>query len=295
VFNAVERIIKPQRLASITTAVVSDWLAKLQEGGRAAATAGIYGRVLRAALNWAIEQKLIANAPKFRIPKKQSGTSLAKGRPLCGEEHDRMKAAVGKVLKHHVEAWQSFLDALWHSGFRLGEALALSWDSSAAVTAIVIEGRRPVVRFRANGQKARRDEIWPCPPEFAAMLEAVPEAERMGQVFKLPKRRSFPPGQTTVEKAGKIIAEIGEKAGIITGDTENDFATAHAYRRSFGTRWSKRVMPAVLKRLMRHANIKTTMEYYVDQDADSIADDLWQRFGNGNTSGNKAPENLPVS
>lgn len=163
----------------------------------------------------------------------------------------------------------------------------------ARFTAIVVEGQRPVVRFRASGQKARHDEIWPCPPEFAAMLEAVPEAERTGFVFKLPKGRGA--GQATVDKAGRIIGKIGEKAGIITGDTDKDYATAHAYRRSFGTRWSKRVMPAVLKRLMRHADIGTTMRYYVDQDAATIADDLWQKFGNGNTSGNKTPENVEIS
>ena len=53
-------------------------------------------------------------------------------------------------------------------------------------------------------------------------------------------------------------------------------------------------MPAVLKRLMRHASINTTMAYYVDLDADEVAGDLWAKFGNtaaeGNNSGNIAPE-----
>jgi integrase len=136
---------------------------------------------------------MIASVPRFRIPQKQSGASLAKGRPLAGEEHDRMRAAAGKGLRRDVEAWQRLLDGLWHSGLRLSEAVALPWEPTAAITAIVVKGRRrPVVRFRASGQKARRDEVWPCPPEFAAMLEAVPEAERTGFVFKLPKRRSLP-------------------------------------------------------------------------------------------------------
>ena len=48
-------------------------------------------------------------------------------------------------------------------------------------------------------------------------------------------------------------------------------------------------MPAVLKRLMRHASITTTMGYYVDLDADEVADQLWADFGDsgqGNISGN---------
>jgi len=53
-------------------------------------------------------------------------------------------------------------------------------------------------------------------------------------------------------------------------------------------------MPAILRRLMRHADIQTTMSYYVDLDAAEIADTLWQGFEsektqNGNTRGNTQP------
>src|SRR5262245_41465404 len=42
----------------------------------------------------------------------------------------------------------------------------------------------------------------------------------------------------------------------------------------------------VLMRLMRHADISTTMKYYVTADAASTAGELWEKFGNGNTFGN---------
>ena len=76
------------------------------------------------------------------------------------------------------------------------------------------------------------------------------------------------------------------------------FATAHDLRRSFGTRWAKRVMPAVLQRLMRHAEIATTMKYYVTMDADSVADELWGKDWDsatlpGNTFGNNRPQQAP--
>jgi hypothetical protein len=52
------------------------------------------------------------------------------------------------------------------------------------------------------------------------------------------------------------------------------------------------VKPAVLQRLMRHANIATTMGYYVALDSADVADDLWTRFGTteDNISGNSSPE-----
>ena len=53
-------------------------------------------------------------------------------------------------------------------------------------------------------------------------------------------------------------------------------------------------MPAVLQRLMRHAEIATTMKYYVTMDADTVADELWGRgWDSGNTSGNNRPETTP--
>src|SRR5690606_25003806 len=56
-------------------------------------------------------------------------------------------------------------------------------------------------------------------------------------------------------------------------------ATAHDLRRAFGTRWSKRVMPAMLQKLMRHASIETTMKFYVEHNADDVSADLWAAVG----------------
>ena len=89
----------------------------------------------------------------------------------------------------------------------------------------------------------------------------------------------------TANSVGRVISTIGRKAGIVVDKGKDKFATAHDLRRSFGTRWSKRVKCAVLQKLMRHADIKTTMDYYVDQDADDVASDLWREFGNGPEKG----------
>ena len=77
-----------------------------------------------------------------------------------------------------------------------------------------------------------------------------------------------------------MVALIGELARVVvhtdprTGKVK--YASAHDLRRSFGNRWAKRVMPAVLQRLMRHESIETTMGYYVDLDADELAEDLYR-------------------
>jgi integrase len=75
-------------------------------------------------------------------------------------------------------------------------------------------------------------------------------------------------------------------------------AMAHDLRRSFCTKWARRVMPATLQRLAQHASIQATLTYYVAQSAEHIATDLWAEWGedggkkavSGNTYGNKGQE-----
>jgi integrase len=81
------------------------------------------------------------------------------------------------------------------------------------------------------------------------------------------------------------VAAIGKAADIVvdtdarTGEATN-YASAHDLRRAFGHRWAKRVMPAVLQKLMRHSSIQTTMQYYVSLEAENTAEVLWRATGN---------------
>jgi hypothetical protein len=59
-------------------------------------------------------------------------------------------------------------------------------------------------------------------------------------------------------------------------DGEPDkYASAHDFRRSFGERRTKVVMPAVLQRRMRQKGILTTMRYYATGDAYALAGVIW--------------------
>ncbi len=285
-FDSLERILCPKLLRQITTEALSRWVAIDLDGDRAASTVGNHCRFLKAAFNWAAEMEFIPQAPKIKIPK-QAYEAGAKGRALVGEEHDRMKAAVAKLVKRGEKAvlWRRLLDGLWWSGLRISEAVALSWDLDEAVSVVIRPGLRPVFRFQARGQKGRRAELVPMAPEFAEMLETVPAAERQGRVFGL---------EITVGYAIQFIGKLGHKANIVVNEKTGKTASAHDYRRSFGTRWAKRVMPPYLKRLMRHGDIKTTLQYYVDQDAEDVAEVIWEAYRKvseaSNTSGNRCQE-----
>ena len=109
-------------------------------------------------------------------------------------------------------------------------------------------------------------------PEFARLLEAVPESERSGPVFLL-ERNDGKPGRPATDRVSKTVGSIGAKAKVRVD--ANKTASAHDLRRAFGERWAARLMPAQLMELMRHESIETTLPYYVGRNAERTAAILW--------------------
>ena len=78
----------------------------------------------------------------------------------------------------------------------------------------------------------------------------------------------------SLNTAKKIVDKIGKESEIMVNDSK--YVTAHDLRRTFATKWALKVHPIVLKAMMRHKTMATTMQYYVDIDADDVADELWK-------------------
>ncbi len=209
-----------------------------------------------------------------------------------------MIAAVPKTRPEDSSAWIYFLRGLFLGGLRLEESLILSWDEDSPF-AIDLTGRRPAFRIDAAAQKSRKDERLPMTEDFYKLLLETPEADRHGRVFKLNGLRTHTP--ITPKRICRLVSKIGKKAGVVVATVEKrkrvdgklvattvkKFASCHDLRRSFGTRWAPRVRSVTLQRLMRHAEIATTLKYYVTMDADSVADEVWgQNWESGNTFGN---------
>lgn len=294
--DLVESILNPTRIGEITSESLSRWIVEMKKEkpsgkSRSIATVAIYCRHLKAALNWAAEMNFIGMAPKMRIPETDSDSKLMKGRPIVLEEHERIREAATKIFEQpYVARWQRFLDGLWWSGLRISEAVKLSWDAASDVSVFMQPGYRPAIRFTAKGQKSKRSELVPCAPEFAEMLESTTRSERTGFVFNLATREWCQ--RPVIIHVGRMIAQCGAKAAVLVDEDTGKFASAHDYRRAFGTRWSKRVMPAVLKRIMRHKDIATTLRYYVDSDVEDVARDLWEAYERvkANNSTNISPK-----
>jgi integrase len=323
IFNVLERIlpqVKNGLLRELNAERFSVLQAELRKLGRAEATISGHLAHLRAALSWGVDQGLISEVPKIKKPKRgrrSFGTDPMKGRPISGEEFERMLAAVPKALvmptfrgkprlrkdpdrkfkpkpkveytptSQEVESWRYLLKGLWWSGLRLGEALNLSWDDPQKIQ-VDISGKRPMLHIPGRLQKNGKDQLYPIAPEFAEFLISTPEADRRGRVFKpISRTRGV---VSTVNFVCRIIGMIGEVARVKvrtenkkdpkTGENKEvvKYASAHDLRRSFGERWSSRVMPQVLMALMRHEKIDTTMRYYVGRNANTVADTVWAAY-----------------
>jgi len=326
-FKTVEAKLNPARLVDLTEQRLSHLQAALRSDGLAESTIKGHLAYLKAALRWAVTMGMLAKAPTIAMPKRAKGSKGGdplKGRPITGEEFERMlgkvesgltlaaeraaemrrkrempkRQARAEVLEEMrtrwrtettaaVPDWTYLLRGLWLSGLRIGEAVELYWNRDDRLC-IDLTGDHPMMRIPAEMEKGHKDRHLPITPDFAEFLLATPEAERTGRVFKLATRRAVPGADVGRDRASHVISAIGQAAGVkVSTDQAGKvkFASAHDLRRSFGERWAAKVMPNVLQQLMRHESIDTTLRFYVKRNAEATAKLLWATV-NPNGNGN---------
>jgi len=289
--NGINKIISPKLASSLSTGEISKYQSKLRDNGLAEATIKSHLGALRACLNWAFRIGLISKMPHFTMPKR---VNKMKGRPITGEEFDRMLAAVempntgdpvadaerGVFPASYAEPWRFMLKGLYLSALRLDEALRLTWNHSGFC--IDFTGKHPRFRIEALNDKSTKARLLPMFPEFAELLNTVPKEQRKGKVF-----RPIVPNQLVEMRAdtcSKAISRIGEMAKVLVaeypprpGEKEprKKWASAHDLRRARLKYWSNKVKPPQLKELARHASIFTTMTFYVGEDLDDAENAVW--------------------
>lgn len=312
VFGLVADILKPQRLADVTTERISHFQTVLRERGQAEDTIAGNLAHLKASLRWAESIGLLHKAPKVIMPRRAKGGKSMKGRPLTGEEFERLLLKVrpvccGPLLKQRTRlvlkaarrsqtdaetqelaeldqriesierSWSHLLRGLWWSGLRIEESLNLTWDVPDTIR-IDTSGRFVMLRINAANEKGHRDRLYPVAPEFADMILSVPEDQRTGHFFRPLGTRG---GVVKYHAVCKTVCNVGQQANVVVSQDggKTKYASAHDLRRSFGLRWSERVMPAQLRELMRHESIETTMTYYVGRNAEATAAALYESVG----------------
>lgn len=278
--NRFERFCKPNKLGDLTTARVTAFVAYLRADGVREATVARHLRVLKAVSRWANAQGFLNKVPQFTMPKRVRGAKLMRGRPITTEEFERMLAKVGSVVSE-VGKWEFFLKGLWLSGLRLSESLGASWEYEPGCIMVDMDNYESVMlHIPAEAEKGNKDRLLATTADFEDLLRSVPVGERSGKVFCVGKDRTA---------VGRKVSAIGKAANVVVDNTDGKlkFASAHDFRRAFGTRLARKVSPARLRSLMRHSNLQTTMDYYVAEDALETARAL--RKVKGDTLGDTSP------
>jgi integrase len=320
-FNVIEELMSPDKLTRIT----ERWLGRLHSLAKKRIVARTgqpisqmtlkkYFQHLLTALKWAVEQKYIKEVPTFPKEARQNRrtrTRLMKGRPLTGEEFDRLLVNVQKTflkprkptpektaaIRRGVDSLKYLLDGLWLSGLRIGEAIKLTWDQWGDGIRVNVDGDGDVwLMIDSEDQKNRQSMVYPVVDDFAEFLLQTPPEDRHGFVFN-PCRMTGKVCRRPDTVSGWIV-DIGEKASIKVNTTNgvDKFASAHDLRRAFGTRWAKIVPPMILKGLMRHSDIQTTMKFYVEIEAKETIEEVRRHLKKhlkGDTSGDTSTEKDP--
>jgi integrase len=113
-------------------------------------------------------------------------------------------------------------------------------------------GRNRIV-LSAGVVKAGKDQWVPLDPRLRAVLEALPR--RGKRVFRFTKSNGEP---ICANSLPERVTRLARRAGVKL--------TMHSLRKGFGCRYAGRVPAQVLQKLMRHASIRTTMDYYANVD-----------------------------
>ena len=189
-----------------------------------------------------------------------------------------------------VASWDYLLRGIVCSGLRLQELMDISWDVQQTIRPIWRKGRLPVLWFPGYCQKNGKTQEIPLCPWFEALLLETPEELRTGWVFEpvsLQTRvgRRCLRNRLSADRVGKVVSRIGERAGIIVDEgnprtgAPKRYASAHDLRRTFAQRLAdSHLKPELVRKLMRHADIRTTERYYqvanVQRDAGQIREAL---------------------
>jgi integrase len=249
VLDHFEAICQPARVGAVDERTVSAFVAGLRKlpGRCGNATMAPYTikvslAFLRVALGWAVRQKLLPRRPEFpavKAPKK-------KPQPVPAESFERLLAKAGSDLP-----MRAFLLCGWRAGLRLGEALALEWEASDRFPWVDLDRGR--IWLPAVFVKGDADQWVPLDAELREALLALPRQGK--KVFRFVKSGGRP---LTLQAVSLRVAKLAKQAGVKL--------TMKTLRKGFGCYYAARVSAHVLQKLMRHADIKVTLDYYANFD-----------------------------
>jgi integrase len=254
-----ERIIKPQRLASIKTQHVDEFIAeRRKEPGQkkrsivSPATVNCDLRHIKAALRVAHEWGYLPNVPKFRMEKEPgklatyvTGDHFAAIYQAC--DTAKMPADVPNITA--PDWWRALIVTGYMTGWRIGDMLAMRRDRLDLDAGTVVS--------LAEDNKGKRDELVRLHPVVIDHLRRL--AGFTPTLFPWNHdRRTLYVEFTRIQNAARVRLPCSEEHEHTPACYVYSF---HDLRRAFATMNADKLTPDALQALMRHRSYQTTQKY----------------------------------
>jgi integrase len=242
------------------------WRAKQK---KAAKTKNQYLESANTMINWMIKNKRMAENP-LSIVDKVTLVPAWKRRAFTDDELKRIFDVAG-------ESRIGYLLAV-HTGLRRGELKALAWrhiNLDGDVPEVFLDGQ-----FTKNGQDAHiplhpevAEALRACRPADAKPSDAVLTGEMLPTMWRMKKHLS---------KAGITYHEDGRRA---------DF---HSLGHTLATNLARgNVAPCIAKQILRHSDIRLTMNHYTDASQLPLAEAIGKLPSFGFTGSASNPQRHP--
>lgn len=198
-------------------------------------------RQLKAIFNFAKAQGLMPSPPPIKVPAPRQGFA-GKGVPRSSDEieavFDALDEYYGPIM---ADSWIFALRGMLHSGLRVSEMMALTWDSPPVRLQITKVRGVDVVTIYIAYQKSGKIEEAPTTREFAELVLSTPKEKRRGFVFNPESYR-----RTRIQDPTTISGNI-QKAMRAAGIK----FTSHDMDRTFADNLSRTKTQQVLSKFTR--------------------------------------------
>jgi integrase len=225
-------------LKDCTTKSIAAYLRELHDDGRSSKTVNQHRADLSAFFGWCVRHGALASNPCEQIHKAVVKKDKTR-RALSVEECRRLiKAAPSDRAFCYT--------VLLYSGLRRGEAAALRWGH------VHLDVANPYIELPAGITKSGRPESVGLVPEVAEAMRQRRGNAKDPVFEKIPSMTEF--------RADLAAADIPEQ------DERGRKVVLHSLRHSLATMLAQsKTPPAVAMKIMRHRDIRLTLEAYTDE------------------------------
>jgi integrase len=265
---------RASRISDLDADAVGKHLRGLKEAGRSPRTCNAHRATIIAWMNWMVSVGRIPENRLEGIPTLDERKDRRRERrALLDEELTRLIAAARERDEELADEDREYCPRATiylvaaRTGLRRSEMAKLSWGD--------VDLDRAAVKIRVGVGKAARDDLIPLHPQVVRLLRDLRPAHptATSPVFwTMPTIKTF---YQDLDRARERWIEEAESEAdgerreasdfLARRDSGGRWVDFHSLRKTFATALPRAsIMPQLAKNLMRHADMRTTLEHYTD-------------------------------